>query len=82
LFRIKEPFLPFDPSYLQNNRLGKLRTGTAIFPKNPAARITPESYRATPELTDDITTGSPQNRKKFTVPPQKVTVGSENWNVF
>ena len=34
-FRIKESFLPFDSSYLQNNRLGRLRTGAAIFPDNP-----------------------------------------------
>ena len=33
-------------------------------------------------LTGDITTGSPQNRKKFIVTPQKVTVGSENGKIF
>ena len=31
-------------------------------------------------LTGNITTG--ENRKKFTVPPQKVTVGSENGKIF
>ena len=33
-------------------------------------------------LTGNITGGSPQDRKKFTVPPQKVTVGSENGKIF
>ena len=33
-------------------------------------------------LKGAITTGSPQNRKKFIVPPQKVTVGSENGKIF
>ena len=65
-----------------------LVTGQAItvdgtLSNNPAARITPEEYKENvPVLRGNITDGSPQNRKKFTVPLQKVTVESENWNVF
>jgi len=63
-------------------KTGKTITVDGTLSNNPAARITPESYTVTQVLTGNITGGSPQNRKKFTVPPQKVTVGSENWNVF
>lgn len=65
-----------------------LKTGQAItvdgtLSNNPAARITPEEYKENvPVLRGNITDGSPQNRKKFTVPPEKVTEDSENWNVF
>lgn len=65
-----------------------LVTGQAItvdgtLSNNPAARITPEEYKENvPVLRGNITDGSPQNRKKFTVPPEKVTEDSENWNVF
>jgi len=62
---------------------GKTITVDDILSNNPAARITPQSYTEnTPVLKGAITTSSPQNRKKFTVPPQKVTENSENWNVF
>ena len=62
---------------------GKTITVDGTLSNNPAARITPQSYTEnTPVLTGNITGGSPQNRKKFIVPPQKVTVGSENGNVF
>ena len=61
---------------------GQAITVDGTLSNNPAARITPESYRETPVLTGNITGGSPQNRKKFTVPPQKVTVGSENGKIF
>jgi len=48
-----------------------------------AARITPERYETIRQvLGGDITTGSPQNRKKFIIPPQDVTVGSENGKMF
>lgn len=65
-----------------------LKTGQAItvdgtLSNNPAARITPEEYKENVlVLRGNITDGSPQNRKKFTVPPEKVTEDSENWNVF
>jgi len=61
---------------------GKTITVDDILSNNPVARITPQSYRETPVLTGNITGGSPQNRKKFTVPPQKIMENSENWNVF
>lgn len=62
---------------------GQAITVDDILSNNPAARITPQSYTEnTPVLKGAITTSSPQNRKKFTVPPQKVTENSENWNVF
>ena len=77
---------------LEANVKGKndvyLKTGQAItvdgtLSNNPAARITPEEYKENvPVLRGNITDGSPQNRKKFTVPPEKVTEDSENWNVF
>ena len=61
----------------------KIITVDGTLSNNPAARITPESYTEnTPVLRGNITDGSPQNRKKFTVPPEKVTEDSENWNVF
>ena len=43
-----------------------------------AARITPEDYGTTkPVLAGDITTGTPENYKKFTVTPN----GSELWGI-
>ena len=61
---------------------GKTITVDGTLSNNPAARITPQSYTATTVLTGNITGSSPQNRKKFIVPPQKVTVGSENGKIF
>ncbi|QUY17952.1 hypothetical protein GWP40_06080 [Treponema vincentii] len=63
-------------------KTGKTITVDGILSHAHAARITPESYRATTVLTGNITGGSPENRKKFIVPPEKVTEDSENWNVF
>lgn len=48
--------------------------------KNPAARITPEKYREFPPvqvLEGNITGGTPQNYKRFTVTPKD----SEQWEV-
>ena len=43
-----------------------------------AARITPDDYgTTTPVLAGDITTGTPENYKKFTVTPN----GSELWEI-
>ena len=64
-------------------KAGKTITVDGTLSNNPAARITPEEYKENvPVLRGNITDGSPQNRKKFTVPPEKVTEDSENWNVF
>lgn len=55
-------------------------TVDGILSNNPAARITPREYTA-----DHLyLTGSSVSSQhlKFTVPPQKVTENSENWNVF
>lgn len=55
-------------------------TVDGILSNNPAARITPREYTA-----DHLyLTGSSVSSQhlKFTVPPQKVTEDSENWNVF
>ena len=47
---------------------------------DPVARITPQSYTEnTPVLTGTITGGSPQNRKKFIVPP--TNNGTELWEI-
>ena len=50
-------------------KIGKTITVNGTLSNNPAARITPESYRATTVLKGAITTGSPQNYTKFTVTP-------------
>ena len=50
-------------------KTGKTITVDGTLSNNPAARITPESYRATTVLKGAITTGSPQNYTKFTVTP-------------
>ena len=50
-------------------------TGTA-----PAARITPREYTAGHLYLTGSGLGT--HHLKFTVPPQKVTVESEDWNVF
>ena len=43
-----------------------------------AARITPERYETIRQVLDgDITTGTPQNYKKFTVTPN----GTEQWGI-
>ncbi|UTC84067.1 InlB B-repeat-containing protein [Treponema denticola] len=62
---------------------GKTITVDGTLSNNHAARITPQSYTEnTPVLTGNITGGSSQNRKKFIIPPQAVTVGSENGKIF
>ena len=59
---------------------GKTITVDGTLSNNPVARITPREYTA-----DHLyLTGSSVSSQhlKFTVPPQKVTENSENWNVF
>ena len=47
---------------------------------NPAARITPREYTAGHSYLTGSGVGT--HHLKFTVPPEKVTEDSENWNVF
>ena len=50
---------------------------------NPAARITPEEYKENvPVLRGGSGVTLKNETGKFIVPPQKVTVESEDWNVF
>jgi len=59
-------------------KTGKTITVDGTLSNNPAARITPESYRATTVLKGAITTGSPQNYTKFTVTPDGSPM---TWNI-
>lgn len=65
-----------------------LKTGQAItvdgtLSNNPAARITPEEYKENvPVLRGGSGVTLKNETGKFIVPPQKVTVESEDWNVF
>ena len=77
---------------LEANVKGKndvyLKTGQAItvdgtLSNNPAARITPEEYKENvPVLRGGSGVTLKNETGKFIVPPQKVTVESEDWNVF
>ena len=59
---------------------GKTITVDGTLSNNPAARITPREYTAGHSYLTDSSVSS--QHLKFTVPPQKVTEDSENWNVF
>lgn len=59
---------------------GKMITVDSTLSNNPAARITPREYTADHLYLTGSGVGT--HHLKFTVPPQKVTENSENWNVF
>ena len=59
---------------------GKTITVDGTLSNNPVARITPREYTAGHSYLTGSGVGT--HHLKFTVPPEKVTEDSENWNVF